>query len=477
MSYVPGDSATEREHDMSANAPTTSASGLDRRGFLRGAAVAAAGLATLGPLEALAARAAGAAPIKKSPFSADYGPLRPTRDHTTGLDLLLLPRGFEYLTYSWTGDLLGDGTPAPNAHDGMAAFRDGDTVTLVRNHERGSFSGKFTDPAYDPAANGGTSTLVFDPDAGEFLNSWPSLSGTIRNCAGGPAPWGSWLTCEETTVINPDSGVRHGYIFDVPYTGKGDPTPLTGMGRFSHEAVAVDPATGWVYETEDANPSGFYRFRPDVAGVLADGGVLEMLVVNDGPYDTRADATGTVYTGTSWVTVDNPDWAPGEQNTVQQGIAKGGAVFARLEGAWYGNGKIYIVSTSGGPAGQGQVFEYDPASGAMRVLFASPAANVLNNPDNITVSPRGGIVLCEDGSGVEYLHGLTTDGEIFQFAANNVVIPDGGIPGKSVAPGSYTGSEWCGATFELKNGNWLFVNIQSPGITFAITGPWRQGSL
>ena len=162
---------------------------------------------------------------------------------------------------------------------------------------------------------------------------------------------------------------------------------------------------------------------------------------------------------------------------MQQGIAKGGAVFARLEGAWYFDGKIYIVSTSGGPIGQGQIFEYEPASGAMRVVYASPASDILNNPDNITVSPRGGIVLCEDGSGAEYLHGLTPDGEIFRFAENNMVVPPGGIPGKTIRAGDYRGSEWAGATFEPKNGNWLFVNIQSPGVTFAITGPWRQGAL
>jgi secreted PhoX family phosphatase len=447
--------------------------GMERRGFLRGAAVAA-GVAAL---EALGARAAGAAPMQIMPFSPDYGPLYPARDHTTGLELLLLPRGFEYLSHGWTGDLMGDRIPTPSAHDGMAAFRVGDRVTLVRNHEQGAFTGKFTDPAYDPAANGGTTNLVFDP-AGQFVDSWASLSGTIRNCAGGPTPWGSWLTCEETTVINPVSGLRHGYVFEVPASGTANPSPLTAMGRFSHEAVAVDPATGWVYETEDANPSGFYRFRPNTFGDLAAGGILEMLVLNGGPYDTRTDATGTTYASTSWVPISNPDWAPGEPTPVQQGIAQGGAIFARLEGAFFAGGKVYIVSTSGGPIGQGQVFEYQPSTGAMRVLFASPDPQVLNNPDNICVSPRGGIVLCEDGSGVEYLHGLTTDGEIFRFAANNVVVPPEGVPGKvAIAPGNYTGSEWAGSTFEPKNGNWLFVNIQTPGITFAITGPWPLGSL
>ncbi|HZB31010.1 MAG TPA: alkaline phosphatase PhoX [Streptosporangiaceae bacterium] len=451
--------------------------GLDRRNLLRGGAVVAAGIVAAGPLQALAARTAGAAPMVKRPHSPDYGPLAPVKDQTTGLELLMLPKGFEYVSYGWTGDEMSDGRPTPGSHDGMAAFAArGNRVALVRNHEQGSLTGAFTDAAYDPMANGGTTTVQFDARRGRFLGARASLSGTIRNCAGGPTPWGSWLSCEETTEINGE--VRHGYTFEVPHDGVSSAEPYKAMGRFSHEALAVDPRTGWVYETEDANPSGLYRFRPHKRGDLGRGGVLEMLAIGDGgSFDTRADATGVRYPRTRWVRIDEPDPGPDETVTVEQGIAKGGAVFSRLEGIWYHAGKLYVVSTSGGPTGQGQVFEYDPRDGDMKVLFASPDAEVLNNPDNITVSPRGGIVLCEDGSGVEFMHGLTRDGEIFPFAANNIVIPAGGVPGKSVAPGDYRGSEWCGATFEPRHGDWLFVNIQSPGITFAITGPWRRGSL
>ncbi len=78
------------------------------------------------------------------------------------------------------------------------------------------------------------------------------------------------------------------------------------------------------------------------------------------------------------------------------------------------------MSTSGGNVGQGQIFEFDPLNERMRLLFESPSADVLNAPDNLCVSPRGGIVLCEDGSGTEYVHGLTVDGTIFRFAQNNV---------------------------------------------------------
>ncbi|MFI6294289.1 alkaline phosphatase PhoX [Nonomuraea sp. NPDC050790] len=452
---------------------------IDRRRFLRTAAI---GAAAGGPLAALSARTADAATMVKHPFSVDYGPLRPVRDRTTGLELLKLPEGFSYISHGWTGDRMTDGRPTPALHDGMAAFRPrwgfrygGPHVTvLVRNHEVGDLTGAYFSPNYDPQAGGGTTNLAFDTRRGAWLASWASLSGTVRNCAGGPTPWGSWLSCEETTLVNGE--VRHGYIFEVPHDGVSDAVPYKEMGRFSHEAVAVDPATGYVYETEDATPSGLYRFRPRVRGKLGKGGTLEMLTIGDGPYTTYADGTGTVYPEIGWVVIDEPDPGPGETSVVEQGIAKGGASFRRLEGAWYHRRKVYIVSTSGGPAGQGQVFEYDLRRDKMRVLFASPDASVLNNPDNICVSPRGGIVLCEDGSGAEFLHGLTSDGEIFPFAENAVVIPEGGVRGKSVPPGDYRGSEWCGSVFD-PSGKWLFANIQTPGITFAITGPWRRGSL
>ena len=92
------------------------------------------------------------------------------------------------------------------------------------------------------------------------------------------------------------------------------------------------------------------------------------------------------------------------------------------------------------------------------MLFQSPSAAVLNAPDNITVSPRGGLVLCEDGSGDEFLHGLTLDGQIFQFCRNTTVL-NGERNGIS---GNFTGSEFAGACYS-PNGEWLFVNDPGPG--------------
>ena len=453
-----------RSHDSQATGQS-----VGRRGFIRGAAVAA-GVATASvPFEALAARHASApAKVDRGP---GYGPLRPVRDQATGLELLALPKGFEYLSYGWTNDMMSDGVATPGSHDGMAAFRRGDLVHLVRNHERGP-GPAFTTPAYDPAASGGTTTMVFDPDAGQFRESYGSLSGTIRNCAGGPTPWGTWLTCEET--FSGTAAMPHGYVFEVPAEGKGNPVPYKAMGRFSHEAAAIDPVTGYVYETEDRGNACLYRFVPTVAGDLAQGGRLEAMKIGTSTLDTRADGAGRVYGKVSWVPIDNPDPATDTVRAEAQG--KGAAIFGRLEGAWHGNDRIYALTTNGGPEGQGQVFELDPATDTFRVLYSSPGIEVLNAPDNMCVSPRGGIVLCEDGGGTEYVHGLTTDGEIFRFAENHADLR-GGTAGKNVAPADYRGSEWAGSVFEPKNGNWLFLNLQSPGITVAITGPWRRGAL
>jgi secreted PhoX family phosphatase len=443
---------------------------LSRRGFLVSAASATASVTALSsPFSALGTRPAVAKDqAGKHAPSLDYGPLAPVRDETTGLPLLSLPQGFEYISYGWTGDTMADGVSTPSSHDGMAAFRFGDTVRLVRNHERGdgagAFAGAFT---YDPHSGGGTTNLVFDPDRGQWLGSATSLTGTVRNCAGGPTPWGSWLTCEETFLTDT---LRHGYVFEVPADAGSDAQPLTALGRFSHEALAVDPETGIVYLTEDRGNSRFYRFIPATSGRLADGGVLQAMVLA-GTTNTAAAVAGDSW-AVSWVTIDVPD--PDTDTVRSEAAMKGAASIVRGEGCWYGHGMIYVIATSGGAAGQGQVFALDPLAQTFTCIYVSPGAEVLNNPDNIAVSPRGGLVLCEDGGNpVQSLHGLTPDGTIFRFAENHVVLNGE----RNGIVGTFSGSEWAGATFEPKNGKWLFVNIQTPGITFAITGPWGKGAL
>jgi secreted PhoX family phosphatase len=441
---------------------------MNRRSFLKSAAVGAAAAV---PFTAFIERAQA----EKRPSGVGYGPLFPTADQTTGLPLLHLPEGFSYVSLGWTGDLMANGLRTPSAHDGMAAFKyQGHRIRLVRNHEQGNgtpFSGAY----YDGGASGGTTTLVFDTKEGALIESSDSLSGTIRNCAGGPTPWDSWMTCEETTVF---VGQAHGYVFDVPSEGFSDATPIREMGRFSHEALAVDPLSGFIYQTEDAgNSSGLYRYVPNKKHKPAEGGELSMLKVQrQSLANLGAGFPNGATFDVEWVSIDTPDnqspTMPG--NFVwAQGRAKNAATFARLEGCWYGKDKrIYIVSTSGGAVGQGQIWVYDPKEETISLLFESPSPAVLNAPDNITVSPRGGLVLCEDGGGEEFLHGLTVDGEIFQFAKNSVVLSGE----RNGITGNFAGSEFAGACYS-PDGDWLFANIQSPGITVAITGPWQNGAL
>ena len=444
---------------------------MDRRSFLKSTAATAA--ATV-PFAALAARLEAG---EVRPTTHDYGPLAPTADETTGLTLLALPEGFRYLSFGWTNDLMTNGQPAPGAHDGMAAYDAGSGIVhLVRNHERGAGT-PFSTVAYNPAASGGTTTVAFDATNGQYLSTVDSLSGTIRNCAGGPTPWGSWLTCEETTEFR--AGMPHGYVFDVPADGRhGSPVPLRDMGRFSHEALAIDPETGAVYLTEDAGTSsGFYKFVPYVPGELYRGGRLYMLRV------TGSSAAGAnLFTGypnktrfdVEWVEIGTPDNVASNMpgNFVfAQGRAQGGAAFGRLEGCWHGLGKIYFVSTNGGAVSQGQIWEYTPKQERLQLVFESPDAATLNAPDNLTVSPRGGLVLCEDGGGVEFVHGLTVNGRIFPFIRNNMI-----MNGEKGFTGNFTGNEFAGACYS-PDGNWLFVNVQSPGVTYAITGPWHKGAL
>ncbi len=448
---------------------------LSRRSFLL-----TTGAAFATPLEALRARLEAGAAV---PAELGYGPLRPVADATTGMPLLELPEGFRYMTFGWTGDPMDDGRRIPPLHDGMAAFAgENGRVVLVRNHEI-SAGPALEAATYDSRAGGGTTTTVFDPAAEKVVSTRVSLAGTSRNCAGGETPWGSWLTCEET-VVGPAEPrnplpLQHGYVFEVPHDRDSDATPIKAMGCFVHEAVAVDPQTGIVYQTQDRAQAGLYRYVPTTPGKLAEGGRLQMLAV-DGrrAFDTsRRQRSGATY-DINWVDIPEPDKPHVSASSgyglgvLQQGLDRGGAIFSRLEGATFGGGLLYVTATDGGDAKMGQVWEIDPRRDRLRLVFESPGASVLNMPDNLTLSPRGGLVLCEDGTATPCVHGLTRDGRIFRFARNNIKLtePRNGLTG------DFSQREFAGATYS-PDGKWLFFNAQAPGITFAVTGPWAEGGL
>ena len=463
-----------------------------RRKFFTLAGATFAGVTMVSPLEAFYARVA----TGQGARSMGYGPLQPklpeNADELTNTilgdlsstPLLELPPGFTYRAFSITGQTMSDGSPVPGAHDGMAAFSGpGNTTILVRNHELNPRSSTTVSaPAekkYSTVAKGGTTNLVVGPNR-KLIKDFASLAGTIRNCAGGPTPWGTWITCEETFEISNET-VKHGYNFEVPASaeiGLVNPIPLVSMGRFSHEAVAVDPNTSYIYETEDRGDSCFYRFVPSVKptkpGDLAQGGTLFALKikgsatsVNTSNNPNLGGTPGLISVGVpmqvEWVKIDQPN--PASDTVRKEAQSKGATIFFRGEGAWYGNGLVYFISTQGGPPaldpesggrGNGQIWVYNPAAETVTLqIEADPSATVLDEPDNITVSPFGDLFVCEDSSDdSQYVVGVNQSGQLYQFAKNAI-----------------NDSEFAGACFS-PDGKTLFFNIQTPGLTFAIWGPW-----
>jgi len=503
-----------------------------RRGLLlgTGAAIAAA---FGGPMAAMAKRveyrgdcAAGlASPSVESP----YGPTAPVNDRTTGLPLIELPVGFHYASYGWTGDVMSDGLLTPGQHDGMGVVVQrrigvGNEIILVRNHEQSTSTnaanmvGALSTAVskYDTGTTsgnfqiGGTTNLVWRN--GEWVGSYASLGGIYRPCAGGASTWGSWLSNEElrSNAVS-STGKKHGYIFEVPADTSvtaASTVPLVDMGRFAHEASAIDPDTGYWYLTEDQGDANtLYRFRPNNVqgglGSLHAGGRLQGLKVKgvmnaDLRYPTLCQKFAC-----EWVDIANPDLDGATLSSVvgsvaasgpyRQAYANGAAIFGANEGCWVAHGIVYFSDKRvvANPPRAGRIWALDLHSGELEAIFVSDDILIGNSPDNVCISPRGGVLFCEDGGNtgpkgdpavqVERMRlmGVTPAGASYVFARHNFdcTAEQLAAAGKSTAlAGNHRDTEWAGSVFS-PDGHTLFVNLYTPGITLAITGPWARGTL
>ena len=394
---------------------------ISRRQLIVSGAFAAGALAGSPRLlrEALAAPArAGVSP---------YGALGPPDANG-----LMLPPGFSSRELA-RGLSQVAGYPWPVFPDGQATFStaDGGWI-LVTNSE-----------SLAPAG-AGTSAIRFRPDGG-VAAAYRILGGTNANCAGGPTPWGTWLSCEEH-----DSGL----VWECDPAGKLTALARPALGVFNHEAAAVEPSGRQLYLTEDETDGGFYRFTPAAYPDLSEG-LLEVAVVA---------ADGRL----SWRELPNPTPTPVETPTRQQ-VAEM-TPFNGGEGIWHDGGLLYFTTK-----GDKRVWAYDARTDTLEILFdrATAPDSSLDAVDNVTVSAAGEIFVCEDGGNME-IGLITPEREVSPFL--RFTGPAHPLEGEFK-------SEVCGVVFD-PSGTRMYCTSQrayppspgapGPGAVYEISGPFRK---
>ncbi len=394
---------------------------IDRRRFLAGSL--AAGAAAVAPRTAAGAQEA-----------SPYGSLQGRTPDASGI---VLPEGFTSRVVARSGETTGAGSyrwhPLP---DGGATFSTGDGGWVyVSNSESIEIGG------------GGVGAVVFDPD-GTIVESYQILDGTLRNCAGGATPWGTWLSCEEFEfpVEDPlpdELEVRAGRVWETDPSGREEPVVRPALGVFSHEAVAVDNERRQLYLTEDQFDGLLYRFTPDAYPDLSSG-LLEAAVVADDR-------------SVSWAAVPDPSAA--EANTRSQ--IPDATPFAGGEGIWFENGTVFFTTKF-----DVKVHAYEIEPSTISVLYdGGPAGESapLRGVDNIVGDRAGDLFVAEDLRGEDPI-------EIVLVTAEGLVAPFLQVTGQD--------SELVGPAFS-PDGTRLYFSSQSAispteGITYEVTGPFRH---
>ena len=399
--------------------------------------------------------------------------------------ILKVMEKFSYKIISEKGQIMSDGLTVPDKADGMASFigEDG-KIILIRNHEIGHFKtiekllklnpfyknknymNKNKNLIYDLGKNGvpccgGTTTLVYNPKSKKIEKEYLSLAGTLVNCSGGPTPWNTWISCEETVATqNYDLAKNHGYNFEVTPSENinlNNAIPLKAMGRFRHEGVAIDPFTSIAYQTEDRDEGLIYKFIPNTKEQYIMGGKLQTLSIKNGLNDTRNwnknNYNKNIKYKIEWLDIEDVE---NKDDKLRYSMAdKGAAIFARPEGIWFSNNIVYFTCTSGGTKKLGQIWKLDVKKQTIELMFESHNSDTMRKCDNITIAPWGDVIVCEDGKGKDKIIGIKENGDTYVIAEN-----------------IFNNSEFAGVNFS-PDGSILFVNIYSPTMTIAITGPWN----
>jgi hypothetical protein len=403
---------------------------VDRRTFLRRALVAGGGAAALPTV----AMAAGAAAQAGSSPEGPYGSIAGREPDANGL---VLPEGFTSRVVAVAGEPVGDTDYAWHVFpDGAATFDDGEGGWWYAQNSE----------VLIPPERGGASSIHFDAD-GEIVEAQRILDGTTGNCAGGPTPWGTWLSCEESGDL--------GQVWETdPTTGADadDVVAYPAMGQWNHEAVAVDPEGERLYLTQDHPEGLFYRYTPDEYPNLETGLLEAAIVADDG--------------AVTWGEV--PD--PSGETALTHTQVPGATVFPGNEGVWYHDGVVVFTSK-----GDNRVHAIDLQADTYEELYAGDG--VLNGVDNITVeNGSGDLFIAEDGDDMQVIM-ITAEGEVVPFA-------------QVVGPG-HEDSEVTGPVFNPAGDRLYFSSQRGPtektlieiadvggdtrngGLTYEVTGPFR----
>jgi secreted PhoX family phosphatase len=328
-----------------------------------------------------------------------------------------LPAGFCSRVVATSGSLVpGTAYPWHSAPDGGATFgRPDGGWTYVSNSE--------------VPAVGGAGAVAFGPD-GAIVDAYRILVGTSVNCAGGPTPWATWLSCEEHDA---------GLVWECDPGGRRVATPLPALGAFKHEAVAVDPLRRHLYLTEDQPDGRFYRFTPTAYPSLA-AGRLEVAAVGAG---------GAV----TWLAVPQPQGGaldPTRRQVPGSTALKGG------EGCWYHQGTVYLTTK-----GDNRVWALDTTTSVLTVVYdaASSPTPILTGVDNVTVAQNGDVLVAEDGGDMQVC-----------LLRSGVVSPLLQVVGQD-------GSEITGPAFDPSGSRLYFSSQRGPapsgtGITYEVSGPF-----